>query len=56
MGRVRLKPPSYRCRNPRCRSVEYGFGPLCPSCRVAGTWGAVAAFMVGALLKLAGVI
>lgn len=47
-------PWSYRCANPRCREFEFGHGPLCPSCRLAGGAGVFVAFVVGFLLKLTG--
>lgn len=44
------------CRNPHCGWEYYGDVPICRSCCWAGKWGAVVAFVVGALLKLAGVL
>jgi len=54
--RRRLVPPSYLCRNPRCKSFEFGHGPLCPSCRLAGSWGVGLAVVVGFILKLIGLV
>ena len=42
------------CRNPRCRVETASPLGVCASCRLAGTWGAGVAFLVGALLKLVG--
>jgi hypothetical protein len=40
--------------------VKFGRGSLCPSCRLAGSWGAglaaVVAFVVTLVLKLWGVL
>jgi ribosomal protein L37AE/L43A len=48
-------PEVKRCRNPRCRDVIVGVW-LCPSCALAGRWGAGTVAMVAGLLKLAGVL
>ena len=59
-GRMRELPSAYLCLNPRCRVVKFGRGSLCPSCRLAGSWGAglaaVVAFVVTLVLKLWGVL
>lgn len=52
-----IRPRPSCCVNPRCGEmlVEHGFA-LCPSCQLAGRWGALIAFLLMALLKLAGLL
>jgi len=47
----------WTCRNPRCFAEETGRNVvLCPSCRLAGSYGVLLAALLGAILKWAGVL
>lgn len=46
-----------RCRNPQCQArLKTRQHVLCASCRLAGGYGALVAGVVGAALKVLGVI
>lgn len=51
---MRRPPPPKRCAIASCRETLPPFArlSLCESCRVAGSWGATAAFSVTLLIEL----
>lgn len=61
MIRRRRRRDTRTCRNPRCGDVfdlwdGAAWSPLCPSCRLAGRWGAYLVAAGAAVYKLATVL